>query len=528
MSCDQTLEPAVSELACKRMTNPFLSLGDYMSCFAVESSPRRRRVLRRLASVVLCLLCLTMLVWPSSEPMALLVETEAPTIRPSLNFQENDATDADSPVSSPFTDFLLNGQVPWDDRPPLLPLQMLETYISQHSAASLLRDWQSNNTEHRRFAIIHYSCPQQLGNRLHHFYNDFLLAFLTNRTILWRFWDREACIQLGNQYDHSICSDANRSLSIDDSAGACNSILRTAPWLASYEEWSQRLSLPKPVQVWIRPINPHNAPHPPPEGVERLRWLGPEKLSSQLNRTEVGVSSDWKTAVFQPLVGVLGPGFVKKQLTQDPSELDRVASLFTYGSEFWYGLLFDHAFLFDHVFLRTIKPSATLPAQEHSPLTSFSIALHSRHIDPQDDGTNVTRESSCLKSVLDGMMHRNLSECQVLMLSDRPQTLAGLETWILEHVPHCTVVRAQHLTTSTEHGLEVEHGPFAGAGFVQDLVLASRESSKSMNLAWIGHDRSSSKLLLEWVVYRRAINFWKDFGKAPDSLPKLSICQVEG
>jgi hypothetical protein len=251
-------------------------------------------------------------------------------------------------------------------------------------------------------------------------------------------------------------------------------------------------------------------------------------LSSQSNRTEVGVSSDWKTAVFQPLVGVLGPAFVKKQLTQDPSLLDRVASLFAYGSEFWYGLLFDHAFRFDDAFLRTIKPSVSLPAQETSSLSSFSIALHSRHVNPQDDGTNVTRETTCLESVLDGTMNRNLSTCQVFMLSDRPQTLAGLETWILQHAPHCTVVRAQHPTASAEHGLEAEHGPFAGAGFVQDLVLASRESSKSTNLAWIGHSRSSSKLLLEWVVYRRAINFWKDSGKAPESLPNVAICQMEG
>ena len=85
-------------------------------------------------------------------------------------------------TTSHFSPFVMHGKIPYDERPLLPPLEMLETYIARHSQASLWNDWRANNMQHRKFAIVHYSCPQQLGNRLHHFYNDFLLAFLTNRT----------------------------------------------------------------------------------------------------------------------------------------------------------------------------------------------------------------------------------------------------------------------------------------------------------------------------------------------------------
>lgn len=429
--------------------------------------------------------------------------------------------------SSPLSNFVLHGAKPFPDRPSLPPLDMLQTYISQHSERSLRGDFQKNNTDYRRFAIVHYSCPQQFGNRMHHFYNDFLLAFLTNRTILWRYWDRETCVQLGNNYDHEICVDGNRSLSIDDPQQACGHIMSTALWMPRYEDWSKRLDLPEPEQIWIRPINPHNAPHPTPEGVERIRWVA-DAVGRATNRSDVGVSSDLKIVVFQPLVGVLGPAFVEKQLTQNPYHLSRVQALFGFGSEFWYGLLFDHAFRLHPEFLSTVEPSTRLFENDDLALSAMTIALHSRHTDPSDDGTNITEELNCLKSLIREMELLNLTSCRLFMLSDRPQTLMALAAWFSDSAVACTVVQARHDAHAKEAGLEAEHGPFAGAGFVRDLELASEGASKSLNAAWIGHGRSSSKLLLEWVTYRRAIRLWRDYGVVPDQLPKVSRCQLSG
>ena len=425
--------------------------------------------------------------------------------------------------SSPFSSFVMNGVLPFDERPSLLPLEMLKNYISQHSEESLWNDWQSNNTSHRRFAVVHFSCPHQLGNRLHHFFNDFLLAFLTNRTILWRYWDREACIQLGNQYDHSICINFNRSLSIDHPED-CQKIMETAPWIPRHDVWAERLNLPDPVQVWVRPINKHNAPHPPPDGVERLQWI------SNDDTNVTGVSDDWKIAVFQPLVGVQSLPFVKRQLTQQPDALSRAEAIFELGPDFWYGALFDNSFRLKPKFLESIPPVSTRNGDEESwqvNLSTLSIALHSRHINPLDDGSNVTNELNCLEKSLAEMALLNLTACRLYMLSDRPQTLVAIRDVFEQSAAQCTLVQVAHQKESTE-ALEAEHGPFAGEGFVQDLELASREASRSLTTVWIGHTRSSSKLLREWLIYRRAIHFWKNFGLEPSQLPTVSECQLPG
>eukprot|EP00977_Amphora_coffeiformis_P026495 scaffold27147_cov160-Amphora_coffeaeformis.AAC.2 len=490
---------------------------------------QHRLTQRRLALLSLIPLCLIAFARESSSPDTFTIDIKERT--PVIQTPVDDGTLASASSAqktlSTLSPYIVEGRIPFQERPLLPPLETLETYVSQHSEESLWRDFESNNTEHRRFAIVHYSCPQQLGNRLHHFYNDFLLAFLTNRTILWKYWDRDACIQLGNKYDHEICVDGNRTLSIDDPAQACGSIISPAPWMPRYEDWSKRLNLQKPVQVWIRPINPHNAPHPTPEGVERIRWVVDETRQGS-NQTDIGVSSKWKIAVFQPLVGVLGPSFVEKQLTHNPHQLSHVQALFAFGAEFWYGLLFDYAFRLDADFLSTVQPSIALLNDVDPTLSALSIALHSRHTDPLDDGANITEELKCLKSSIREMVLLNLTSCRIFMISDRTQTLEALQNWFANSALECTVVQTRHDVHAKESGLEAEHGPFAGAGFVQDLELASREASKSLNAVWIGHGRSSSKLLLEWVTYRRAIRFWRDFGIDPGQLPRLSTCQLPG
>ena len=45
----------------------------------------------------------------------------------------------------------------------------------------------------RSFIIGIYSCPQQIGNRVHEFLNAFAAAVVTNRTLIWKFCDRPAC-----------------------------------------------------------------------------------------------------------------------------------------------------------------------------------------------------------------------------------------------------------------------------------------------------------------------------------------------
>ena len=45
----------------------------------------------------------------------------------------------------------------------------------------------------RAFILGVYSCPRQVGNRLHEFLNAFAAAVITNRTLVWKFCDRPGC-----------------------------------------------------------------------------------------------------------------------------------------------------------------------------------------------------------------------------------------------------------------------------------------------------------------------------------------------
>lgn len=441
--------------------------------------------------------------------------------------QKSDTSNSSSPVRidqhGPFwSDFLVgkNAGIPYNDRPPLPPLQVLQEYMAQHSQAALQLDWERNQTKGRLFSIVHYSCPHQLGNRLHHFYNDFLLAVLTNRTILWRFWDRASCIQLGNQYDHNLCgTDGTTSLltMLDDPAASCRGILQTAPWIASYEEWAMRLGLADPTQVWIRSINQHNAPEPPPPGVARISWS-----SFWLENMQ----KDHPFVVFQPLVGVLSASFVHKFLLLKDSIISN--HIFAYGPEFWHGLLFDQAFRVDPAFRATLSSVETtrnrsIPTNMNNK-SGVAIALHARHTDPHDNGGFVTDELDCLKTLVKG------PPCRVYLLSDRTATLERLS----ERMGRDSLLRDCQIFTTrqpeTTVGLEVEHGPYAGAGFVRDLFLAAEDVTthgRAYQAAWIGNShRSSSQLLHEWVIYRRALQAWKDHGTDPADLPPLPTCEL--
>ena len=109
------------------------------------------------------------------------------------------------------------------------PEQVLATYRAQHSVDALRVDVSTLNTTalmNRKFTVGYYSCPDYAGNLLHDFVNGLLIAVLTNRTFLWAFETNQV-----NQQ------------------GACDELLRAAPWIPSYQEWKHALYLPLPMMV---------------------------------------------------------------------------------------------------------------------------------------------------------------------------------------------------------------------------------------------------------------------------------------
>jgi hypothetical protein len=602
---------------------------------------------------------------------------------------DDDNDQSTSSSSSPATD-----ATTFSSTPPLMSLQatimtrpqeIFHRYMQQHSAHRLRREHATTSSssisstanrmlkQHgRRFSVAHYACPQQAGNRLHHFVNDLMLAILTNRTVLVRYWNYEACRQIGNSYDVEACdkrreqqqNSQNRSRANPSSASPsleCDGILRPAPWMALYDDWmpliekeyKQQQQLKQQQQQQRGSLSSHNTSTPPLMTGLTIRGKATDDFLPWSTEQRTGPSDDWPVVVFRPLVGVQRANFAhlffplddlsspkpikdeKKKKKSDAvvvrlknttttllwqqqqwqqqkhAAIQAMADqLFSLGADYFFGMLFHESFSFTRDFVESTnvlvqdapyyqprqQRLVDLPLlqqqqdDDHRVINNtrriLSIALHSRHVNSLDDGSSVAHETACLEQLLlehqpqqsssqpdaaaeannyggNGKKNNNNDTdsdgtvqdvCRIFLLSDRPRTIFWIKAWLAknEEVMHhsCTVITAAHDDKNAK-GLEVEHGPFAGAGFYRDLLFASSLSSSSSSsfsqMAWIGHDRrSSSKLLLEWMEYRRYQNkrtmlsngenvgrSTNNVGNNDDSsddarllLPAISLCQL--
>ena len=96
---------------------------------------------------------------------------------------------------------------------------LFRDYIEQHGRHALTGDLAG-----RRYAIGHYSCPEQLGNRMMAFLNALLAAVVTNRTILWQYCHR----------DPDMCP-------MSGPVEGCQRVYRRQEWIASADEMLPRL-----------------------------------------------------------------------------------------------------------------------------------------------------------------------------------------------------------------------------------------------------------------------------------------------
>jgi hypothetical protein len=134
---------------------------------------------------------------------------------------------------------------------PYLPLKVFQQYQKWHSAESL-----EKSPHNRTFAVGYYSCPLESGNRLHHFFNGLLWAVVTNRTYLWKYFDREACLASPKGPDGSHLFNCNATNRVED----CDAILERAAWIPSYDEWASKLSLNEPHSLHYWSTRPKRLP----------------------------------------------------------------------------------------------------------------------------------------------------------------------------------------------------------------------------------------------------------------------------
>jgi hypothetical protein len=156
-------------------------------------------------------------------------------------------------------------------------------------------------------------------------------------------------------------------------------------------------------------------------------------------------------------------------------------------------------------------------------LSDFSIALHSRHSDPQNDGSDVSGEIRCLGKLLKTtktIPTNSNRTCRVYLMSDRPLTLRNLQQWLLQQEQqqhrNCSVVTAPHKQGSS---FLTEHGPWSGRGFFQDLAVVSQARDGLI----AKFSTTSSKLLLELMEYDRTMEDWERGENRTESLQQCNL-----
>jgi hypothetical protein len=384
-----------------------------------------------------------------------------------------------------YTDPLRNvpAEITFDSLP--IPIQVMEQYRKWHSVEAL----RSNpDLEHRKFAIGFYACPIQAGNRLHHFFNCFLWAIITNRTLLWQYWDDPTCMYWSGQ--KHICRSMNR---VQD----CDQILSRADWIPSYDEWSKRLALEQPSEI------PYFATHPTARRSEILN----ERLVGADNRTKYFMQvAAFGINTYQ--LDFLESEEVRNALLHTETARETCLRLFSLGINFLYGMLHRYSFAFAEQARKGLVGYQTPPAN------TFTVALHSRHRVVEDDGCNVKPEIQCLKEVVPRRKHKPV---QVLIMADRICTVTKLSKFLKSK--NMTMYVAPH---DEGESFSQEHGPFAGVGFYQDLALVSQARS-----AIVATSRTSSYLLRELVEYHRQMQWWNT-GHDITTIDPPMFCHLPG
>ena len=380
----------------------------------------------------------------------------------------------------------------------LPPVAVLEEWKRHHSLEAI-----HANPHNRSYIVASYSCPRQFGVQAYGFLSGFLQAVISNRTFLYYY---------GNIGDWTRRGDNARTV--------CDQILQRQPWLPEYYSIAKQYNLPKKFQMTMpkNMYDPKNKSHFF-EQVDRGNLFDTKALlKHQVLEPARWSRTSSETQIFEGLLLLTNPYAAKfissaYDLGNDLHNNPRVLQLYSQGISFLYGLLFYQLFNFTKPYTSTMEFHQRIPTPQE-----ISIAIHSRHIGPKDDGADVGKEVSCLDSVLDHFLHKEKRRsspwsprqekrpCSIYIMSDRPATLQNVAKAARQR--NCQVIQTQHTQNISNKDNPVsEHGPFAGAGYFRDLLVVSQARS-----AYISFRRSSSALVDELIEYHRHLEAWNRYG----------------
>jgi hypothetical protein len=146
----------------------------------------------------------------------------------------------------------VGGQAPFSSsrpRPrsrPLLPFeQVWKDYQQQHSQQALLLELRGSDKKddsengNRTYQVIYYSCPHAAGNVLHDLFNQVVVAIVMNRTMLWKYNDRDTCQATRKGFGGMMCQKANTAVDCQRSL----QLRAEASWVPLYDDWAATLNI---------------------------------------------------------------------------------------------------------------------------------------------------------------------------------------------------------------------------------------------------------------------------------------------
>ena len=380
--------------------------------------------------------------------------------------------------------------------PPLEPVRIVNEYKQQHSHQTLMKIFEESTSENgsRKFALVPYQCPDRAGNFLHNMFNSMIWSIITNRTILW------------------IYDSPHEQNTVED----CQQVLKRSQWIPSWDEWSLKLNLDDPVPViWENNLDDQEGEeYQEPQVVVfpqiQDTFHYDEELHSHLERIS------WRD---HPMKRKIDLARIK---AMSQNVQDRANALYKEGIDFLLGLLFRQSFELLVEPPDNFNPGWTSIEQEDGVV---SIALHSRHPVNGDDGTFLDDEKFCLNQLLTKHYFRRPKHlkwgCQIHLMSDRKATVDILSKYVQTEFNCTPIVASRKISSSIplEDDSLLEHGPWAGIGFLEDLKAASYART-----AIVGSiSRSSFMLIDELVDYEQRMLSWR---QNKSSTHRLDICKL--
>lgn len=375
----------------------------------------------------------------------------------------------------------------------LPPQQLFDTWKQQHSAAVLRSESPFDRKHHRQYLLARLTCPRQAGVQAALYTNTLLLAILTNRTLLY-------------EYRGFINEGANDRMH-------CQDIMQPAEWVPEFEEFRKGLGTPFDTPLlddWKQQVEQGTV----------------EDWSKHLM---IRPSRQWGFARVDALTwhGLMdfrkpeAQDFLMQAYGTAREVIESIAAqLYSEGGAlFLYGMLYAESFAFTDALLKTVeadvRPLIDTVSVRYNKV--FGIGLHSRHMHESSSGNHTMAETACLDYLLKTYNSDDKKPCHVYLMSDREATLQAVAEYAQQH-HDCNVSMVTQRSNVDTTDL-AEHGPFAGAGYFQDLILVSHAES-----AFVSRIRSSSVLVQELLEYRRRLVVWSKEGVR--GLPNVPFCNL--